>query len=39
VPSGGWDTKAGLNDFTLYTQPASTGLESIAAPGTKTWMQ
>jgi adenylylsulfate reductase subunit B len=39
APSGGWDTKASLDDFTLFTQPASTGLERIAAPGTKTWMQ
>ena len=39
VPSGGWDTKADLDDFSLYTEPASTGFEKIAAPGTQTWMQ
>ena len=36
-PAGGWDTKATLDDFTLFTEPASTGLDTIAAPGTKTW--
>jgi len=39
VPSGGWDTKVSLDDFTLFTEPASTGCEKIAAPGTRTWMQ
>jgi adenylylsulfate reductase subunit B len=39
VPSGGWDSKAGLDDFNLFTEPASTGCEKIAAPGTSIWMQ
>ena len=39
APSGGWDTGARLDDFSLFTEPASTGLERIAAPGSKTWMQ
>jgi len=39
APSGGWDSKAGLDDFNLFTEPASTGCEKIAAPGTSIWMQ
>jgi adenylylsulfate reductase, subunit B len=38
VPSGGWDSKGSLDDFSLYTEPASTGCEAIAAPGAKTWI-
>ena len=37
VPSGGWDTQASLDDFTLFSEPASTGLDQIAAPGTSSW--
>ena len=36
-PTGGWDTNATLDDITLFTEPASTGCEVVAAPGTKTW--
>jgi adenylylsulfate reductase subunit B len=37
VPSGGFDTKAALNDFTLFSEPASTGLDQVAAPGSQVW--
>jgi adenylylsulfate reductase subunit B len=38
VPSGGFETKAALDDCTLFSEPASTGLDQIAAPGSKVWM-
>jgi adenylylsulfate reductase subunit B len=28
-PAGGWDTKATLDDYTLFTEPASTGLDKV----------
>lgn len=36
-PAGGYDTAADLDDFTLFTEPASTGLDAICTPGSKTW--
>jgi adenylylsulfate reductase, subunit B len=39
VPAGGFETVGSLDDVALFTEPASTGLDAVCAPGAPTWQK
>jgi len=39
APAGGWETPGDINDYALFTEPSSLGLDKVAAPGTTTWQK